>query len=357
MRRLLHSHHPFRIFAVSGSLTVLALGLVYYYMGAQAAFLALVLIAVEITFSFDNAIINARILMTMSAFWQKMFITVGMLIAVFGMRLVFPILVVMITAGLSWGSVVNLALNDPAQYARELEDSYISIASFGGMFLLMLCLHFFFDASRKIRWIDIIEKPLQKVGKWWTYGVVCFLILVGVAALPVNEHPVETFIAGFCGIATYLAVHGLAELFSRKYDIASTTGKAVQRAGMAGFMSFLYLEVLDASFSFDGVIGAFAITTDVVLIAIGLGIGAFWVRSLTIFMVRRHVLAAYRYLEHGAHYTIGLLAGVLLLGIFFHISEFIAGIMGILVIAASVVSSVTKRKREESHGHSASARS
>lgn len=357
MRRLLHSHHPFRIFAVSSSLTVLALFLIYYYMGVQAAFLALVLIAVEITFSFDNAIINARVLMTMSAFWQKMFITVGMLIAVFGMRLVFPIVVVMVTADLSWGSVVHLALNDQDQYARELEDSYVSIASFGGMFLLMLCLHFFFDASRKIRWIDIIEKPLQKVGKWWTYGVVCFLVLVGISVVPVNEYPVETFIAGLSGIVTYLAVHGLAELFSRKYDVANTTGKAVQRAGMAGFMSFLYLEVLDASFSFDGVIGAFAITTDVVLIAVGLGIGAFWVRSLTIFMVRRHVLSAYRYLEHGAHYTIGLLSGILLLGIFFHVSEFFAGVMGILVITASVVSSIIKRKREESHGRSAPAHS
>ncbi len=354
MRKLLHSHHPFRIFAISGSLTAIALTYVYFYMGPQAAFLALVLIAVEITFSFDNAIINARVLMTMSAFWQKMFLTVGMLIAVFGMRLVFPIVIVMITAGLSWGSVIDLALNNPDQYARELEDSYISIASFGGMFLLMLCLHFFFDASRKVIWIDIIEKPLQKIGKWWTYAVVSLLVLAVICLLPYNKYPLETFIAGLAGIVTYLLVHGLAELFSRKYEEGNSTGKIVLRTGMAGFMSFLYLEVLDASFSFDGVIGAFAITTDVVLIAIGLGIGAFWVRSLTIFMVRTHVLAAYRYLEHGAHYTIGMLAAVLLTGIFFHISEFFAGILGILVIGASIVSSVLKRRREQSHGHSAS---
>lgn len=357
MRRLLHSHNPFRIFAVSGSLTLLALASVYYYLGIQAAFFALVLIAVEITFSFDNAIINARVLMTMNAFWQKIFLTVGMLIAVFGMRLVFPILVVTVTSGLSWGEVINLALNDPHQYAKELENSYVSIASFGGMFLLMLSLHFFFDSSRKIRWIDIIEKPLQKIGKWWVYGVVCFIILVSIAIAPMNTHGSETFIAGLFGIITYLLVHGLAELFSRKYDVAHASGKVIKRAGVAGFMSFVYLEVLDASFSFDGVIGAFAITTDVVLIAVGLGIGALWVRSLTIFMVRRHVLAAYRYLEHGAHYTIALLACVLLLGIFFHISEFIAGILGIVVIAASVASSIRKRKQEESHGHSASARS
>lgn len=345
----LHPHHPFRIFAISGALTLSALGLVWYYMGAQAAFVALVLIAVEVTFSFDNAIINARVLMTMSRFWQQMFITVGMLIAVFGMRLVFPILVVMITAGLPWGEVVNLALNNPGRYAEELHDAHISIASFGGMFLLMLCLHFFFDANRKVRWIDIIERPLQHVGSWWTYGVVCFLILLGVSFNPYNTHQVETFVAGLSGIVTYLVVHGLAELFAHKQN-GNGTGKMVQRAGMAGFMSFLYLEVLDASFSFDGVIGAFAVTKDVVLIAIGLGIGALWVRSLTIFMVRRHVLAAYRYLEHGAHYTIGMLAGVLIAGIFFSISEFVAGLLGVGIIAASIVSSVIESKVAKSDG-------
>lgn len=347
MQQTLHADHPLRIFAVSGTLTLLALGAVFYYMGPQAALLTLVLIVVELTFSFDNAIINARVLMTMSKFWQQMFLTVGMLIAVFGMRLVFPILIVMITAGMSWGQVVNLALNDSDAYALAVNDSHISIASFGGMFLLMLSLHFFFDASRKVRWIDIIEMPLQRLGKWWAYAVASFVVLLVVTFLPFNAHPVETFIAGLSGIVTYLVVHGLAELFASKQD-GDTTGKLVQRAGVAGFMSFLYLEVLDASFSLDGVIGAFAITKDVIIIAIGLGIGALWVRSLTIFMVRKHVLKAYRYLEHGAHYTIGMLALVLLAGIYFEISEFIAGALGIGIIGASVISSITQHKLDES---------
>lgn len=349
MPSVLRSDHPFRIFAVSGVLTALALASVFYFMGPQAAFVTLVLIAVEVTFSFDNAIINARVLMTMSRFWQQMFITVGMLIAVFGMRLVFPIVVVMATAGLPWGEVVNLALRNPNEYARELEDAHISIASFGGMFLLMLCFHFFFDGSRRIRWIDIIERPLQRMGRWWVYGVASFVVLLAITFIPLNKYPTETFIAGLSGIITYLAVHGLADLFARKQE-TDASGKMVQRAGMAGFMSFLYLEVLDASFSFDGVIGAFAVTKDVVLIAVGLGVGAFWVRSLTIFMVRRHVLSAYRYLEHGAHYTIGMLAFVLLAGIFLHISEFIAGLLGVGIIGASIASSILKSKRENTHG-------
>jgi len=349
MQSALHANHPLRIFAISGTLTLLALGLVLYFMGVKAAFLTLVLIAVEVTFSFDNAIINARVLMTMSKFWQQMFITVGMLIAVFGMRLVFPILVVMITAGLPWGDVLNLALNSPEKYAHELHNAHVSIASFGGMFLLMLCLHFFFDTARSVRWIDIIERPLQRIGRWWVYGVACVAVLVAITLMPFNAHPTETFIAGMSGIITYIVVHGLAELFTQNQS-KNETGKMVQRAGMAGFMSFLYLEVLDASFSFDGVIGAFAVTKDVVLIAIGLGIGALWVRSLTIFMVRKHVLGAYRYLEHGAHYTIGMLALVLLAGIFFNISEFVAGLLGILIIAASIASSVAESRLEKARG-------
>lgn len=347
MPSVFRSQSPFRIFAVSGLVTVLSVALVQYFLGWQAAFLTLVLMVIEVTFSFDNAIINARVLATMSAFWQKMFITVGILIAVFGMRVLFPILVVMLTSGLSWGEVVNLALNQPEQYAHELHASHVSIAAFGGMFLLMLCLHFFFDRDREIRWIHAIERPLQKIGSWWLYTLVCLIVLVIATLLPFNPDPSGTFVAGFIGIATYLIIHGLTEIFTRQHEKHEKAhGKAIKKAGLAGFTAFLYLEVLDASFSFDGVIGAFAVTNDVVLIAIGLGVGALWVRSLTIFMVRRQVLNAYRYLEHGAHYTIGILAVVLLLGLYYDIPEAVAGAIGIAIIGASVVSSVKATSRE-----------
>jgi hypothetical protein len=119
----------------------------------------------------------------------------------------------------------------------------------------------------------------------------------------------------------------------------------VQKVGLAGFTSFVYLEVLDASFSFDGVIGAFAITNNIILIAISLGVGAVWVRSLTLFIVRRKVLDGYLYLEHGAHYTIGALALVLLAGLFYSIPEFVSGSIGVVIIALSVMSSVQARKK------------
>ena len=346
---VLHPHHPFRIFLITGLITVLSLGYVGIELGTTALLTALVLVVIEITFSFDNAIINAKILTSMSRLWQTLFMTVGIFIAVFGMRLIFPVVIVMLTSGLGAGEVIDLALNNPERYGQALHDSHVPIAAFGGMFLLMLCLHFFFDPGRKVQWIDIIEKPLQRLGKWWAYALTSFVVLVTLTLLPFNHHPGETFTAGLIGIVTYMIVHGLAELFTRQQERSEkgSANKIVIRTGMAGFMSFIYLEILDASFSLDGVIGAFAITQDVVLIAIGLGIGALWVRSLTLFMVRRHVLGAYRYLEHGAHYTIGILASMMLLGLFIDIPEAVAGLAGLVVVGLSIASSIAATKRDE----------
>lgn len=341
-------HSSLRIFAVSGIITVVALGLVLYYMGLSAALIAAMLIIIELTFSFDNAIINARTLTTMSPFWQRMFMTVGIVIAVFGMRIVFPILIVMFTSGLPWDQVIGLALNQPDKYAEVLQRAHPSIAAFGGMFLLMLALHFFFDATRDVRWLASIERPLQAIGRKWMHALVCIVLLLIIVLLPENHHPTETLSAGLIGIVVYLIIHGASELFTRQHERAEKkAGKQLQRAAMAGLASFIYLEVLDASFSFDGVIGAFAVTKDVILIAVGLGVGALWVRSLTLFIVHRRVLHTYRYLEHAAHYVIAALACTLLLGLFYEIPEAAVGIIGLLVIAAAIASSIRDNKADD----------
>lgn len=345
MNYLSSPRSPFQIFAVSAVISVVALALVAIYLGWMAAAVTAMLIVIEITFSFDNAIINARVLATMSSFWQRIFMTVGILIAVFGMRIIFPILVVMATASLSWGQVISLALSHPDLYAQELSKAHPSIAAFGGMFLLMLCLHFFFDSRREVRWLPSIERPMQDVARWWLAMAICLALLVGIIALPLHTAKSTVFIAGLTGIGVYLLIHGISEIFTRRHEQAERkAGMMIVKTGLAGLTAFLYLEVLDASFSFDGVIGAFAITQDVVLIAIGLGVGALWVRSLTLFMVRRKVLHAYQYLEHGAHYTIGALSVVLLAGLFFDIPEMIAGLFGIVIIAMSVVASVKENR-------------
>jgi hypothetical protein len=347
MKHHLVRNSPFRIFFVSALITIVSLVLVYAYLGPAAAFVAFMLMIIEITFSFDNAIINARVLATMSPFWQKMFITVGILIAVFGMRVIFPIVIVMLSAGLGWGEVVWLALSNPEKYAEVLHGAHPSIASFGGMFLLMLTLHFFFDNSRTVHWLGKIERPLQVIGRKWLHAVVCSLALVILTFLPFNHHPNETLTAGLAGIITYALIHGASEIFTKHRELSAKkkgAAKIAQAAGVAGFISFMYLEVLDASFSFDGVIGAFAVTKDVVLIAIGLGVGALWVRSLTLYLVHHKVLDVYRYLEHGAHYVIGILATTLLIGLFVEIPEAVAGLIGIVVIGISIANSVTYNK-------------
>jgi hypothetical protein len=109
-------------------------------------------------------------------------------------------------------------------------------------------------------------------------------------------------------------------------------------------MSFLYLEVLDASFSFDGVIGAFAITQDVVIIMLGLAIGAMFVRSLTVYLVRQGTLDEYVFLEHGAHYAIGSLAAIMLASMSHHIPEIVTGLIGALFIGLSVYSSILYKR-------------
>lgn len=342
MKKALHANHPLRIFFVSGIITIACLLFVGKTMGMHALFVTFVLILVELTFSFDNAIINARVLATMNQFWQKMFITAGMVIAVFGMRLVFPIVLVMITTGLGGPQVIDLALHHPNEYSEKLHTAHPYIASFGGMFLLMLALAFFFDPGRTVRWIDVVERPLQRIGKWWIYTGIAFVVLAVLVNLPGNHHPRETLLAGSIGIILQLALSTFNHYFTVSQKKASKS-----TAAMAGFMGFMYLQVLDASFSFDGVLGAFAVTKDVILIAIGLGIGALWVRSLTILMVRRQTLATYRYLEHGAHYTIAVLSAVLLAGLFFDIPEAIAGVLGLVIVGASIASSVAVKKLEQ----------
>jgi hypothetical protein len=349
MRHLFLPSSPIRIFTVSAIITAASLIGTGVSLGLSAAIITAILIIIEITFSFDNAIVNARVLMTMSSFWQRMFMTIGVFIAVFGMRLVFPILIVMATSGLGWGEVISLALHRPDLYALQLARAHGAIASFGGMFLVMLCLHFFFDRSRTISWLSIIERPLQRVGHWWLGALICLVILGGILQFPLHGDTVTVAIAGIIGILTYLALHGVAELFIRRHQAAEqAAGGAIIKTGLAGLTAFLYLEILDASFSFDGVIGAFAITQDVVLIAIGLGVGALWVRSLTLFMVRKNVLSEYRYLEHGAHYTIGILAFVLLSGLFFDVPEAVPGLAGIIVIGLAILSSLRISAREQS---------
>jgi hypothetical protein len=335
-----HSSSPLRIFSSSAVISIVSLLAILIFLGVGPLFVALILIAVELAFSFDNAIINAKILARMSPFWQKMFLTVGVVIAIFGMRVLFPLLIVMITADLPLKEVIDLALHHPAQYAKHLESAHPSISAFGGSFLLMLALHFFIDDNREIDWIQRIERPAKKFARWWLPSLITVVVLGILAVLPFNDHPKETIQSGIAGIILYLAINAFTFLISKVAGRRTST----HQTGMLAFLTFMYLQVLDASFSFDGVIGAFAITNEILLIAAGLGIGAIWVRSMTVFMVRRGTLDTYKFLEHGAHYAVLVLALTMLLGLLIDIPEVLTGVLGLGLIAASIVASRQARR-------------
>ena len=343
-----------KAFRGSLAITVITLALIGYLSGSIALVAtAAVLAVLEVTLSFDNAVVNAKYLKKMTPLWQKLFLTVGILIAVFGMRLVFPIVIVALTANLGLREVIDLALNNSDQYAVELEGAKAAIYSFGGVFLLMIYLDWLFE-EKEIKWLRPIEAALERLGRLNQLAVVIagVLVLVGSRVVPAEKVSTVLF-SGLIGLVTYLAVSGLDSFFEQEDDDEEVTesasggaGAAVATVGKAGFSTFLYLELLDASFSFDGVIGAFAISTNVLVIAAGLGIGAVFVRSMTVYLVRQGTLAQYRYLEHGAHWAIGALAVILLLELKFHISEAVTGLLGLGFILAAFTSSVLANRKE-----------
>jgi hypothetical protein len=324
----------FKEFFYSFVLTVISIIGAWLYLGFGAAITVAILIALEVVFSFDNAVINAKTLVRMSKLWQLVFLSVGILIAVVGMRLVFPIAIVSFTADLGWRQVLDLALNDPTHYAHYLEAAHLTISSFGGGFLLLLTLYFFLDSEREILWLHRLERPLQKIGGGlWLAPLVATVVVVIVGLFSSDRG--EVLKGGLSGVVAYTAIHLLIAALSR------ATGKdaSAKYVGWGAFVAFIYLEILDASFSFDGVLGAFAITNSVPLIAIGLGVGAFWVRTLTVYMVKNGTLEAFRFLEHGAHYAIFALAAALMFSIFHEVPEVVTGTIGIVIIIASVISS------------------
>jgi hypothetical protein len=319
-------------FRSSIAIAVIGLVLGFYIGGLEVLYIVALLAILEISLSFDNAVVNVKILETMEEKWQKRFITFGIPIAVFGMRFLFPVLIVAISSGLSIFDTFNLALNEPSVYQETLHSVEKLIFAFGGSFLLMVFFNFIFDTDREEKWIKVIEnsKFLDRMGALSSIQMIMATI-IGLVLIFIKQD-YEIALAYFSGVLLYSIIASLD-------DILGMNGVR------NGIMGFLYLEVLDASFSFDGVIGAFALSSDIFVIMIGLGIGAMFVRSLTLFMLKKKTLAEYRYLEHGAHYAVLALAIIMLVKIFTPIDEIIVGTIGVAFIAAATYHSIRVNKR------------
>ena len=301
-------------------------------------FICAVLAVLEISLSFDNAIVNANKLKYMTPVWQRRFLTWGIVIAVFGMRIVFPLLIVVIAARIGPAEAIKLAATQPEDYARIMQEAHLPIAAFGGTFLMMVALNYFFDDEKDIHWLHWIESRMARFATIRGLETAVVLILVVGFSQLLEEGKSSQFIhSAIYGLLTFLCVEVLGEIL----DSGQSTTKAAAQGGLG---AFLYLEVLDASFSFDGVIGAFALSQNLFVIAIGLGIGAMYVRSMTIMLVERGTLSQYRYLEHGAFYAILVLSIIMFVQTLVHIPETITGLGGACLIGVALLSSIRWNK-------------
>lgn len=314
-----------------------------WQLGAAALFITIILSVLEITLSADNAVVNSRVLVKMSKRWQMIFLTVGIFVAVFLVRFALPIIMVAAMTPLSAGDVLQLAMTNPETYGHHLEAIAPSINAFGGIFLFFVAMFFFMEEDREHLWIRPIEKGLQLLSNVpYLKYILAFAAFVPVFYITDKPDRETVFGALIAGALVYLILHSITLTMGRM-----NTGTAAKRqVGWAAFVSFMYLEVLDASFSLDSVVGAFALTNNIVIIMAGLGIGALWVRTMTLYMVKHQTLSTYRYLESGAHWAIASLSLIMFLKLaHIEVPELVVGTIGLICIGASIFSSTRLKSR------------
>ncbi len=319
-----------RIFLWPVIISLAAFLFVFLEAGFNAFLLVIILSILEVTLSFDNAVVNAKVLERMTPKWQKRFLTWGIAIAVFGTRFVLPILIVSIAVWASPWFVTHLAFTDAAAYGHLLEGVHGSITAFGGMFLMMVSLKYFFNKAKETHWIESIERHLVKWGRIEAIEIALALIIITTLSLFTSFDQASVLVAGIIGLVLFVVMEGLAGSLSLESGDVAKSGLAL----------FIYLNVLDSAFSLDGVIGAFALTTNLLIIVVGLGIGAYFVRALTLYFVEQKTLTELVYLEHGAHWAILGLAIAMLANLVVHVPEVVTGLVGLIFVALSYRSSL-----------------
>jgi hypothetical protein len=331
-----------RIYWFAAITTLIIWIVVGWQLGLAALFTVLVLTLLETTFSADNAVINSRVIVTMSPIWQKLFMTVGIFTAVFVVRFILPVVIVMITGNLSFSEVFNLISSDAKGYAEHLHEAEPLINAFGGTFLVLIALKYFMDRSKEVHWLKKIERHLARLGQFENMRIFIMLIAVMIIFFTVNPaHHTAVLMATILAIILHVGLELLGTIMEHRQRKTSGVG---QKVGLVALSAFLYLEILDASFSLDSVIGAFAMTSDVILIMAGLGAGALWVRAITIHLVRSNTLTRFKFLEHGAHWAIAFLGGVMLAKLYgVELSEWLIGSMGLVLIGLAIWWSTRQR--------------
>jgi Ca2+-binding EF-hand superfamily protein len=327
-------------------LTGLILAGSWFVGGMRTAADVALLAVLEISMSFDNAVVDATVLRRMSPFWQRVFLTVGVLVAVLGMRFGLPLMCVSLATGVPPLQAVHLVVGDKALFQHIIDEASPALMPFGETYLLMIFLDFVFE-SREVAWLRPAERLLAKMGRLENLSVVVAIAAILLCAVADGRHHLTILISGLAGLVTYLAVNGIAQFCEPSEEDAEAAEKGV--SGRRALVLFLYLEILDASFSFDGVIGAFAISHDLIVIAAGLGIGACFIRSLTVQLVRRGILSEFIYLEHGAHWAIGALAVTMIVKFRYELNGTLTGLIGVSFILIALLSSARARRYIPTH--------
>ena len=231
------------------AITAVVFAGVFFKAGGAALWSVFILAIIEITFSFDNAVLNSEVLGRMAKVWRKVFLTVGIAIAVFGVRLLLPLVLVGATTGSGIGEVFSLAVHDPDAYAEHVHEAYPIIAAFGGIFLLMIGLRFLAE-ERDIKWLPLIEHTMSRPQRPWLIPIGGALLATAtIGALAHGDRAI--IISALCGIAVFVIVKGLSVLLESGQ---ANRGLAAASSTKTNLINFMYLELLDASFSFDGVV-------------------------------------------------------------------------------------------------------
>lgn len=324
-------------------LAILVLSSFYYFSHNTTVLLdslslVLLLAVLELSISFDNAIVNAKILKKMSSFWRTMFFWVGLPIAVFGVRFLFPFILVSITSHIDLHHVFILAVKDPTGYQNAVMKNASVLYSFGAGFLVMVCFNFFKEQQNpehaQVPWLKLENTALFKLF-FKTPGILFLIGLLFALILYFSRGPSES-IAFYLGVLIQISLSAL--------------GLKLSGLKLSGFLLFIYLEVLDASFSLDGVLGAFAFTQDPLIMLTGLGIGAVFVRSLTLKLLHKNTLQNFIYLEHGAHYAMGILGFILFAEIFIHIPPALSAILSFSFLGKAFYDSKRYNKKSPKPG-------
>lgn len=259
------------------------------------------LIVFEVISSIDNAVVNAHVLKTMPEKYRKIFLVWGLLLAVFVVRGLLPFLIVwLVNPALSVGEVFGFVFSGDPRISEYVNQSKPLLLLGGGLYLFLVFLSWLFLEEKKYAFL--VEHFIHRQGVWF-YAIASF-VLTGAIWVSLKINPLLALSAAV-GASAFFLTDGF------KKNAEEQERRLMTDSSMSAWSKILYLEVLDASFSIDGVIGAFAFTVSVPLILLGNGIGALVVREVTIRGI--DLIAKFAYLKNGAMYSIGFLGGIMVL--------------------------------------------